>query len=98
MKFALLALLLFAPQPPRYVRQDVRPDYVVWREINPTTFHGICASLFVGKTKWGVDHPYGHKREENGQIASTGSEERVFASKAEAEAWAESVCPTKEYK
>lgn len=84
-----------------YHRQDVRYDYILWRESHPTTFHGICASLLGptltpgGENKlWEVDHPYGHRVNSAGDIGSVGDQARAFPDRASAITYAESICPT----
>lgn len=100
MKLAAMALvglvLCGCGNRPAYYRQDVRPDYILWREVHPTTFHGICASVIGSDTGklWDGYHPYGHYRNDDGSIGSAVTEEKSFNTKADALAWAESVCPT----
>lgn len=93
---ATYALACVCQTPVRYLRQDVRVDYILWREQTPTTFHGICASL-LGPDKgtlWLVSHPYGHKKNAQGAIGSEGAEEKTFKTRDAAIAYAETVCPT----
>lgn len=79
---------------PRYYRQDVGDGYTYWNEVQPTTFHGICADMYQNGL-WIVEHPYGHKRNKDGAMGSVDIAVRTFATKQEAEAWAERFCPTK---
>lgn len=72
-------------------------EYTYWRERHPTTFHGLCANLYGGGNEWEVDHPTGSGPDPSGsgERVSTHTDTRIFKTKAEGAAWAESVCPTK---
>jgi hypothetical protein len=94
-KLILLALIVMCGCGERslYYRQEVSGGYTYWREYKPTTFHGLCANMY--KTSfWVVEHPYGHHPNADGTVGSFGTEIKTFASKSDASAWAESVCPT----
>lgn len=81
-----------------YYHVEVDGGYTYWREYHKTTFHGLCANLYGSDaTGWEVDHPTGSVPDPSGskEMVSAHDETRIFKTKAEGAAWAESVCPTK---
>jgi hypothetical protein len=79
---------------PAYYRQEVDGEYTYWYEYHRTTFHGICANMYH-TAFWVVEHPHGHKQNADGTIGSVDTDTKTFTTKSDAEAYAESVCPTK---
>jgi hypothetical protein len=66
-------------------------DTWYWKQTTPTTFHGICATMY-GKDTWVVELPDSHPNAKGGSLSPTPIFE--FNTRAEAEAWAEKNCPS----
>ncbi len=104
MKILIIAVLFFTFYPAiakstptcyRYAQklENSNEIFYYWREITPTTKHGICANMYsdVSQTAWYVEKPSGINSK---TTMSKGLTILGFKSRKEAESWAEERCPS----